>query len=214
MKLEMNKGALAIGVRQILYLAVCICAMVLQHTVAYHCHEDTCAENGIVENMQLMLLIGASVVFFVHALIHRREKTVLYILSGLCALGACREMDRVLDELIPVVSWKVGVLFVIVPVVFAFRHIKEVVPSLERFLQSRCFVMLCCAFTIILVLGQLIGHKPYLKAVIVDMEHLGTIKEMVEESIETIGYLLILLASIESFFDLATIDREVVDSVS
>ena len=73
--------------------------------------------------------------------------------------------------------------------------------GIARFLRSRCFTMLCAAFTIVLVLAQLIGHKPYLKAVFVDMEHFGTIKEMVEESIETIGYVIILLASVESWFE-------------
>ena len=57
---------------------------------------------------------------------------------------------------------------------------------------------------IILVLGQLIGHRAYLKAVLVDMDHLGLVKEVIEESIETIGYSLILLASFESFFDFSS----------
>ena len=122
-------------------------------------------------------------------------------MSGLCALGACREMDRVLDALIPVLSWKVGILFVVVPIVFALRHRNEAMDCLARFLRSRSFTMLCGAFTIVLVLAQLIGHKPYLKAVFVDMEHFGTIKEMVEESIETIGYVMILMASVESWFE-------------
>ncbi len=209
MKIDNNfKGALAIGIRQMVYLAVCVCVMLLQHFAANHCHEDTYAENGLVENMQFGLLVASFVVFLAHALIRRRYRTVFFVLSGLCALGSCREMDRVLDSLIPVLSWKVGVLFVIVPIVFALKHIDETIECLNRFLRSRSFIMLCGAFTIVFVLAQLIGHKPYLKAVFVDVEHLGTIKEMVEESIETISYLIILLASVESWFEFGTIATE------
>ena len=206
MKIDKNfKCALAIGIRQILYLVVCVCVMLLQHFAAFHCHEDTYAENGLVENMQFTLLLASFAVFLTHALIRRRDRTVLFVLSGLCALGACREMDRVLDSLIPVLSWKVGILFVIVPIVFALKNIDETIESLNCFLRSRSFMMLCSAFTIVFVLAQLIGHKPYLKAVFVDVEHLGTIKEMVEESIETISYVIILLASVESWFDFGTV---------
>ena len=195
------KVALSIMARHLLYIVVCIGMMLLQHAAARCYHENTYAENGLVENMQFLLLLSSGIVFLVHALVHRKERTILFILSGLCALGACREMDRVLDSLIPVVSWKIGLLFVVVPCVWNFKHWEEFQNSLCRFLNTKCFVMLCAAFSIILVLGQLIGHKAYLRAVMVDVEHLGTIKEMVEESIETIGYLIILLASAESFFE-------------
>ena len=194
------KGAFGVGIRQMLYLVVCMCVMLLQHLAARHWHENTYAENGLVENMQFAFLVAACLVFFVQAFVRRERRTVLFFLSGLCALGACREMDRVLDELIPVLSWKVGILFVIAPIVFALMRRGEAMDCLARFLCSRSFTMLCGAFTVVLVLAQLIGHKPYLKAVFVDMEHFGTIKEMVEESIETIGYVMILLASIESWF--------------
>ncbi len=195
------KGALVILARHLLYIAVCMGMMLIQHAAARHYHENTYAENGRVENMQFLLLLSSGIVFLVHALVHRKERTVLFTLSGLCALGACREMDRVLDSLIPVVSWRIGLLFVVVPCAWNLKHFEEFQDSLCRFLSTKCFVMLCTAFSIILVLGQLIGHKPYLKAVMLDIEHLGTIKEMVEESIETIGYLIILLASAESFFE-------------
>ena len=194
-------GALAVGIRQMVYMVAYVCVMLLQHIAANHWHEDTYAENGLVENMQFAFLVAACVVFLSHALILKGDRTIQFVLSGLCALGACREMDRVLDALIPVLSWKVGILFVIVPLVFALMRRNEALECLAIFLRSRCFTMLCAAFTIVLVLAQLIGHKPYLKAVFVDMEHFGTIKEMVEESIETIGYVVILLASVESWFE-------------
>jgi len=202
MKMDQDiKGALGGCIRQMLYLVVCIGVMMLQHLAARHWHENTYAENGLVENMQFAFLVAACLVFFVQTFVRGEHRTVLFFLSGLCALGACREMDRVLDGLIPVLSWKVGILFVIIPLVFALRRRGEAMECLARFLRSRCFTMLCGAFTVILVLAQLIGHKPYLKAVFVDMEHFGTIKEMVEESIETIGYVMILMASVESWFE-------------
>ena len=197
---EENRGALAIGARQLLYMLVCIGVMLVQHAAARHYHADTYAENGLVENMQFVLLFASCIVFLAHAVINRKDRTMLLILSGLCALGGCREMDRILDALIPVVSWKIGILFVVAPCIWAATRFEEAIESLSRFLRSRCFVMLCGAFTIVLVLAQLIGHKSYLAAVLVDLEHFGTIKEMVEESIETIGYVIILLASIESWF--------------
>ena len=198
-----EKRAFAIGIRYVLYIAVCIGALLLQHFASSHFHDETFSENGLVENIQFLLLLASAIVFLAHGVIRPKFRTLLFLLSGLCALGCCREMDNIMDRLIPVMSWRVGFLFVVAPAIWALMRRKETLSALESFLRSRCFVKLCNAFTVILVLGQLIGHRSYLKAVLVDMDHIGLVKEVIEESVETIGYTMILLASLESFLDLA-----------
>ena len=59
--------------------------------------------------------------------------------------------------------------------------------------------MMCCAITVIIPIAQCIGHRSFVINVL-QLEHVGNIKEFVEESIETAGYFILVCSAIELFW--------------
>jgi hypothetical protein len=68
-------------------------------------------ENRLVEWIQFGLLLAATVVFLVGARRHPDFRQLLVLLASATAFAAMREMDDVFDDLIPWLSWMVGVIF-------------------------------------------------------------------------------------------------------
>jgi hypothetical protein len=59
--------------------------------------------------------------------------------------------------------------------------------------------MMCCALIIIIPIAQCIGHGPFVRAVL-NRQDIAAIKELFEECSETMGYMLLLLSSVECAF--------------
>lgn len=66
--------------------------------------------------------------------------------------------------------------------------------------------MIVLAVTIIIPIAQCTGHRPFVTSVL-GPDRVTSIKELIEESIEAIGYFLILLSSLECFFGLRFITK-------
>ena len=191
-----EKTTILSAVRQLLYCAGCFGVTFLQYVIAAACKEKTFDENGILENFQLGELLIACVLFLVVSLRRKDFHKLGIVFASLCAFAACRELDALFDDCIPVIGWKFAFLFIAAATVYAFLNWKRTHEEIFCFLRSPAFPMMCFVIIIVIPVAQCIGHRSFV-ANVLQMDHIGSIKEFIEESIETIGYFILLCSAIE-----------------
>lgn len=196
----MNKNDILAGTRHFIYVAGAICLSLFQYVIADIFKQDTYDEGGIMENLQIAILAISCLLFFIIGKKYKKCPGLSFLFSSFCALAVCRELDALLDECLPVISWRIGFLFLIPAVIFAIKHAKDFWQEIASFVHTPPFSMLCNAFIVILPVAQLVGHNKFIKKILVNIEKVGAIKELFEENLETFGYYLILCSAVELLF--------------
>ncbi len=191
-----EKATIWFGIRHIIYLAGCFAVILLEHFLACRFHGETFREHCIIENLQLGELLLATVIFGVASLRKGEFARLMPLFASLCAFAVCRELDNFLGAHIPVVGWKIGVVFPIASISYALADWQETRREFFIFLHHPAFEIMMCAMVLVLPVAQCIGHKSFLVNVLQE-EHVGRIKELLEESLETIGYFILLCAAVE-----------------
>ena len=199
MMTDSEKSTFFSAARQILYCVGCIGVTFLEHAIAAIYKEKTFDENGIMENFQLGELLLACALFLSISFCRKAFHRMGIIFAALSATAACRELDNVFDNLIPVIGWKFAFLFIALAVGYAIKNWQKTLEELLKFFRHPSFPRMCCAIPVIIPIGQCIGHKSFVVNIL-QMEHIGSIKEFVEESIETAGYFILICSAIELFW--------------
>lgn len=170
----------------------------LEHAIATIYKERTFDENGIMENIQLSELLLACALFLTAAFRKKTFPKLGVVFASLCAFAACRELDSLLDDFIPLFGWKIAFIFIFAAIGYALKSWKNTLEELFIFLRHPSFIMMCCVITVVIPVAQCIGHRSFVINVL-QLEHVGNIKELIEESIETAGYFILLCSAIELF---------------
>ncbi len=191
-----EKASAWFGVRQLIYLGGCFAVVLLEHFLAYRFHGETFREHCIIENLQLCELLLATIVFCTAFLCKKTFARLTPLFAGLCAFAVCRELDNFLGAHIPVIGWKIGIVFPIASATYALVNWQETRKELFLFLRHPAFEIMLCAMVLVLPVAQCVGHRSFLINVLQE-EHVGRIKELLEESLETIGYFILLCSSVE-----------------
>ena len=201
---QSEKIVLSSTMRMILYFFALICVAVGIWKLADMLGTETFTENGIVENVQCVLLVLAGSIFGAIAWFHRSVGIVLMGLVSLCVLGFCREQDALLDEYLPVLSWRIGYFFPAFVTFYGLNHFRSFVRQVVAFLKTPAFSLMFCAMVMVIPFAQCIGHRPLIASVIEqsDSSTVFAIRRMIEESGELLGYVLIVLAAVELIFNL------------
>jgi hypothetical protein len=199
-----EKQLLQMTIRQGLYFIGAFVVMGVQFWLSRVFHEHTFDEFMWAENLQAGLLVFSCAMFAWNGIRHTSTsfRPLCFLLASGCALAVFRELDSLMDNVIPLVSWRVGFLFVAAAVAYAFRHLPDCRKTLLPFTGMPAFHMMVCSLIVIVAIAQLVGHKPFLRNVLVEFDHVGPIKELFEESVETIGYYCLACASVELLFDI------------
>ncbi|MCM1323731.1 MAG: hypothetical protein NC218_06180 [Acetobacter sp.] len=198
---EKEKMALWSGLRSFIYLLLAMCFIGFIHYLASIYKEQTFAENSIVENIQLSLLLISGIIFLIQGICIKDWRPLMLFLASLCFLASCRELDKTLDELIYGLRWRVGFVFPLIAFEYALKYKEITRQNLFSFLGSSSFYLMFSALIIIFPIAQCIGHRPLIVNVLGDNQMAAT-KELFEECSEVMGYFFIFLASIESYIGL------------
>lgn len=188
--------------RNITYFTIlCLFVLILWKLAEMH-STDFVAEGGVLENMQLGILLLTSLSFGIQAIFNKIHRPVLLLLASLTAAAVIRELDAFFDDFLPIISWKFCWLLPISAIIYNIRRGKAALDALISFQRSNCFTMLVTAAIIIIPIGQILGHRSFLNDM---LEHPGVntylLRRIMEEPIELMGYLQILLASIEFYIE-------------
>ena len=202
LKLTKSEKAICYNVvRMFIYFCILLAFIFLMHFLAAKYHAETFAEGGLVENIQLFLLISSGLIFLAQVRLRPEYACVLWMLASCSFLGACRELDMFFDEHLPIISWRIGFVFVLVAFYKAWQYRWCLKKTLIRFFTSPSFYMMSCAMVIIIPIAQCIGHRPFVVNIL-GTTRIAPIKELFEEATEAMGYLLIFLSSLECFWSL------------
>ena len=197
-----EKQTLAQVARQLIYFFLTICFALFLWYLAYYYRGETFTEFGIVENIQLVILLASGWIFVAEAFFLQKDSAILLLLASLCFLGACREVDSFFDAYLPVISWKFGYFFPIIAVINLWRQGEKAIKSLFYFFETPAFNLMCAALLIVVSLAQVLGHRSFIATVLGSEADARAVRRIIEEGAEIIGYFLIFLSTIECYFNL------------
>lgn len=164
--------------------------------------EGLIEEYGILENMQTVVLALSSAVLLGEAARHERYRAILFSMAMCTTAALIREQDAFLDEHLPIISWKFCFIFPIMGLAALWRQIRTDRAPLFDFFRSGSFGIMLMAFVTIVPLAQCLGHRHFVIDVLGTEEDPRLIRRFLEEPFELMGYIQILLAAIEFYFDL------------
>jgi hypothetical protein len=174
---------------------------------AYH-SAKLFSEDSPLEWAQFGLMVIACCVFIRGALKHLPFREICLVLASLPALAAIREQDAAFDRMIPALGWQLPFfLLLAVTSLYAIRHRTRLSPQCHALVNHRSFALMWAGFMVAIPFGQMIGHGQLMINTFGE-DYQRTMKRMIEESAETIGYLMIFAASFDWTFSLCGKGRE------
>lgn len=154
-------------------------------------------EVGPVEILQTVFIIISVIFFLIAGRIDKRREHCSVVLALLFFCMFVRESDYFLDLMIARHAWKVIVAMLVVFLAdYVIRFLPQVVCSLENFVAEPAFGVLVSGLIVVIVFSRLFGYGSFWKA-IMDNASYRTVKTIVEEGTEVMGYFLILVSSCE-----------------
>jgi len=189
-------------IRFVLYFALICTLSILIWGLSSIYHKETFLEYGIIENIQFLLLLFTGCIFWAESYFLKEKGPLLLLFASLCFLAFCRELDGLFDSLLPIISWKFGFLFPILALSNLYRHRKKMRPIVFSFLKTPTFYLMFTATIICIPVAQCLGHKPMLATIMDNANDVWLARRIIEESLEIIGYFLLLLSTIECYINL------------
>lgn len=152
--------------------------------------DGTCGENSPVEFAQLGLLAATGILMWTAAVKNAGVRGGLALAGGFFLAAAARECDAWLDPLAKW-AWMVPALGVAaVAGAWAWRNRRSAVPGLVAVCRTRHFGLLAGGMAVLMVFSRVFGRKA-LWIPIMGEDHYRIIKNVVEESLELLGDILI-----------------------
>lgn len=193
--------------RYLIYTAIIFSAMLALPAIVGRWGAHPFYENGAIEWLQFLVLFCTVAIFLNGARQHAPSRVLLLVISGPPALAATRELDSLLDRLLPVIGWKFGYLFLLGAILLGICHFKTLWSQSMSFITTPAFVFLWIGFVIAIPLAQLLGHRPIFRLLIESGDIRG-LKRIVEESLELMGYLVLLFGAVETMVHLSRKHRD------
>lgn len=197
-----EKSTLFTLCRHALYIGLQLAIVFLLWQLGHHYHEELIEEYGLLENIQLGVLVFTCALLLAEAARCERYRAVLFSLAMLLAAASVRELDAFFDDHLPVISWKFCWIFPLLGATVLYRQVKRDRAPLFEFLNSSSFSIMLMAFITIVPLAQCIGHRHFVMDVLGTEEDPRIIRRFLEEPFELMGYFQILLATLEFRFGL------------
>jgi len=160
-------------------------------------------ENQLLEWFEVALPLLAGVILLTASRTSRQGALPRVILATFSFIIVLREFDALIDERVfqgingahTYVIYTAGVACLL----YCLWHWRRLWPEARAFAASRQFVFFVVGITIALGVAQALGKRGLWK--ILDPETASLTKDMVEESLECVGYLYFLFGAVEDLID-------------
>jgi hypothetical protein len=199
---ETKKALLRLGARTIAYalLLGAISIGMLWGAVTYD--EFFFDEVGPIEILETVFSLIAALIFLIGAKNYPQHRPCAISIATLLFCLVVRESDYLLDTLVGRHSWKIIVSLILVFFTFyLIRLHRQALLAIIDFVQRPSFGIFISGVLVLFVFSRLFGYGPFWQAIMDDPSY-RTVKTIVEEGVELMGYFLILISSIEYFHDL------------
>ena len=201
-------GATSLVARFTAYTLVILVIFASLVPMVYDGDTATFRENGPIEWTQFGLIVVTSAVFLSGACFVTRFRQVFFLLASICATAAFRELDSIMDRAIPLLGWKIGLFIPVLALCALYAGRNILGAQVRAFVTVQGFAILWTGFIVIVAVAQVVGHGDLLKQLLGD-GYTRHYKRFIEETLELIGYWLLLVGGFESLLQLRGSQREV-----
>ncbi len=159
-------------------------------------------EDGVVESLELAILLAIAMGCGWCAVREREARPVLVLMGGVVGLAAIREQDQWFDQFAHG-SWVVPAgLLAAGLAAYAWRRRRELGRGLGEIVRTPGWGLFVAGGLVSMVFSRLMGRKDVWNHLIEAPRLARNMKNMVEESLEVAGYALMLCALIEGMAQL------------
>ena len=156
------------------------------------------SESSLIEKLQIVLLAVAQILGWVMARKSPEKKALGIFIAGFALMAMIRELDAFFDHALFDGAWQCA-LFLVACATFYALWKSPTTKNLPPFSCSSAFGFLTTGAFVVLVISRLMGRSALWRA-IMEESYMRIVKNAVEESVELMGYALILLGVIELFW--------------
>jgi hypothetical protein len=193
------KGLIGLALRVLVYAVLLgiVCVLMMQG-FRWPYEFSFYGESGLIEWSQILLLIGAALLFWRAGGVDKPQQPLMTILILLLACAIVRELDSFWDEQLGRHWWK-GIVLTLVLLAggVAFRHRETLGLSVMKLTCRPSFGILLTGALTILVFSRLFGYGDFWRELLNERAAASLVKEIAEECTELIGYLFILIGAFE-----------------
>jgi len=158
------------------------------------------SEHSLTEYMQDTMAFLSCMLFLYAARLDEKLRVSSILAAALLAMMLVRESDSFLDFYVFDGAWQTIVgLIIVFALVFLWGRFSSAYASLKAYSSEASFGTFLAGFFAILAFSRLMGRGAFWQAVMGD-SYMRTVKNIVEEGIETFGYTLILISALELVF--------------
>jgi putative effector of murein hydrolase LrgA (UPF0299 family) len=183
--------------RYLIYTGIMLAGLAALPTVLQPDDLELFRENGPIEWLQLGAIVFAALILGAGALVEPEMRGMFGLLSCVASIAAVRELDKILDALLPG-GWQGPMAgLVLLFSCLYYRYRKTIWVQAGSFVRTAPFGVLWAGFVITILLAQLAGHGTLLQLIMGD-NYDRAYKRVIEEITEMFGYTVILLGSIEA----------------
>ncbi|MFN2427551.1 MAG: hypothetical protein ABR587_14005 [Candidatus Binatia bacterium] len=158
-------------------------------------------DDGPIEITQFLAALCTALLFWLLSRERVHSADLLRFLSALSLIACARELDNFTLELGSRDAYK---WIAVVPLAWALFQVARargrLLDQLAVFSRTSGFSLLLAGFLVVVVYSQLLGQKALWLAVL-DADTYRPVKDLVEESSELLGYLLMLFGAAEATLD-------------
>ena len=157
-------------------------------------------EDGALEWIQFSFVAASGAILLANARLSLRYGALFRVLGLLAFVAGVRELDDFFEYLAFDGAYKAvngGILALCVYLVW--RQRRQLVQELTEFSRTPPFHLILWGSLVVVAYAQLLGQKELWDAIMGE-SHLRIVKRSVEEILETVGYALILIGSVETLF--------------
>jgi hypothetical protein len=155
-------------------------------------------DDGPLEIAQIVAAVFAATLFWLLSREREEVADLLRICTGLALVSVARELDNFTLELGSRHAYK---LLAALPLGYAlavaWRARGRLLDQLAVFSRTPAFSLLLAGFLVIVVYSQILGQKE-LWIALLGIDDYRPVKDLVEESSELLGYLLLLFGAVEA----------------
>lgn len=193
--------------RYMIYFILTVGFAYLIRYIASVYQEKTFVEFGIIENMQVGLLLLSLFSFLIQSFFLKEHRSLLVFFASLCCFASIRELDSYFEHIMPFVSWKFCYLFPLSSLLYLVYDRIQAKKSLFSFIGTPAFSIMSTAMFIFIAVAQVVGNKAFIAYAIPELDHVAIVRRFIEEGTEVIAYFLLLLSTIEFYISMKSQDN-------
>ncbi|MGQ3684547.1 MAG: hypothetical protein ACUBOA_05980 [Candidatus Loosdrechtia sp.] len=199
-RIFLRKPFLFIIFRFVMYTVIMIACLTLLPFIVKYDRAAFVAEGGPVELAQLALILLSAGILAAGAWRIPAWRGLLCLLALFAIIAAVRELDYLIDRLIPVPGRKAPAFILILFAAFcAWYYRSGLIRQIQGFITSYPCYILWAGMLTVTVYAQLLGNGRLLETLMLS-DYVHDYKRTVEELVELCGYFFITVGSIETVF--------------